>query len=255
MVVNADVIWSIDIALEAVILVRGLATRLISKYRLFHLYIATILLTDIIRLCCNQLAPAIYPQIFWCTESLTILASYAVVVEIFRQSLQYSPGVARFTRMLLSIVFVWTLTFAMLDLVYGDFHSVSRTIADGGRYFRYVEGALLLVILWMLSRYRIRLGRNLLGILAGNAFWVGISIVNFAFWSRPGAGTLFLWRVLRATSYAVTLAIWCAALWTQKTDRKQPPDDNIERDYRSLAKKTQEVLSRTSDRLIKSIGL
>jgi len=42
--------------------------------------------------------------------------------------------------------------------LHGGFASLSRAIADLGRDLRYVEAAILLVMLWLLMRYRIPLG-------------------------------------------------------------------------------------------------
>ena len=251
---SADFIWWGVIALEAVILFRALCTHLIRKYALFYAYIAFVLLVDVIRLCCYQFTPNLYPTFYWHTEPVTIVASYAVMIEIFRQSVRHNPGVARLTRNLLAIVFCLTLSYAFLNLAQDGFSSsVPRATADMGRYFRYVEGILLLGMLWLFARYRIPLGRNLLGIIAGNAFWVGLNIANLAFWSLRGNEVSILLRRLLPASYLITLGIWCATLWSALPDPVQPAETEIERDYEILAAKTRAILARTSSRLARAM--
>ena len=250
---SADFIWWGAIGLEAVILFRAWCTHLIRKYALFYAYIAIVLLADLIRLCCYHLMPELYPTLYWPTELVTIVASYAVMMEIFRQSVRHNPGVARLTRHLLAIVFCLTLSYASLNLVQDGFASVPRVTADMGRYFRYVEGTLLLGMLWLLARYRIPLRRNLLGLIAGNTLWVGLNIVNLAFWSLGGNEVSILLRRLLPSSYLITLGIWCTTLWSTQTEPVQPADDEIERDYEILAAKTRAILARTSNRLVRSM--
>ena len=247
-------IWWAAIALEAVILLRALHNHLVTKYTLFYSYIGAVLVADILRLCCDQFAPTLYPTLYWQTELITIIASYAVMLEIFRQSVRHNPGAARLTRNLLAIVFCLTLTYAFLNLLQDRFtSSLPRATADLGRYFRYVEGALLLGMLWLFARYRISFGRNLLGLTAGNAFWVGLNVLNLALWSLPGAGVSLLLRRLLPASYLVTLGIWCATLWSAQPDPVQPAENEIERDYEVLAAKTRAILARTSNRLVRAM--
>jgi hypothetical protein len=251
---SADFIWWGAIALEAVILSRAWYTQLIRKYTLFYAYIGLVLLTEILRLCCHQFTPNLYPTFYWQTELVTIVASYPVMIEIFRQSVRHNPGVARLTRNLLAIVFCLTLSYASLNLVQDGFaSSMPRAIADMGRYFRYVEGTLLLGMLWLFARYRIALGRNLLGLIVGNTFWVGLNIVNLAFWSLRGNEVSILLRRMLPVSYLVTLGIWCATLWSALPDPIQPSESEIERDYELLAAKTRIILARTSSRLVRAI--
>ena len=251
---SADLIWWGAIALEAVILSRAWYTQLIRKYSLFYAYISFVLLAESLRLCCHQFTPNLYPTFYWQTELVTIVASYAVMIEIFRQSVRHNPGVARLTRNLLAIVFCLTLSYASLNLIQDGFaSSMPRAIADIGRYFRYVEGTLLLGMLWLFVRYRIALGRNLLGLIVGNTFWVGLNIVNLAFWSLRGNEVSILLRRMLPVSYLVTLGIWCATLWSALPDPIQPSESEIERDYELLAAKTRIILARTSSRLVRAI--
>ena len=247
----ANFIWCTAIALEVVILLRGALTGLLKKYPLFFTYIACVLLKEIIGLLTRAWAPKLYEPLYWPADLATILASYAVIVEIFRWSTHHKPGIRRLTQRALLTVFALTVAFAASNFVHGKFSSPSRAVAALGRDLRYVEAGVLLLMLWLLLRYRIPLGRNLLGLLIGYSFWVGINVVNLAFWFVPGNEFSNLLRGLLPTTYVFTLGVWCVTLWSAYPEPAQPAETKIERDYELLAAKTQAVLARTSTGVVR----
>jgi hypothetical protein len=125
-----------------------------------------------------------------------------------------------------------------------------RATADLGRYLRYIEGALLSVILWLFGRYRISLGRNLLGLTAGYSLLVGLDVMNSAFLPLPGNE---LSRKIAPIIYLITLIIWCASLWSLQPDPVQPEESAIERDYALLAAKTRAALAHLSTRVARTL--
>jgi hypothetical protein len=247
----ANFIWWTAIALEIVILFRSALTGLLKKYPLFFTYIACVLLKEIIGLLTRAWAPKLYEPLYWPADLATILASYAVIVEIFRWSTRHKPGIRRLTQRALLTVFALTVAFAASNFVHGKFSSPSRAVAALGRDLRYVEAGVLLLMLWLLLRYRIPLGRNLLGLLIGYSFWVGINVVNLAFWFVPGNEFSNLLRGLLPTTYVFTLGVWCVTLWSAYPEPAQPAETKIERDYELLAAKTQAVLARTSTGVVR----
>jgi hypothetical protein len=122
-----------------------------------------------------------------------------------------------------------------------------------GRDLRYVEAVVLLLMLWLLLRYRIPLGRNLLGLSIGYSFWVGINVVNLAFWFVPENEFSNVLRGLLPATYLSTLGVWCVTLWSAYPEPVQPAETRIESDYELLAAKTQAGLARTSTRLVRFI--
>ncbi|HXN51896.1 MAG TPA: hypothetical protein VN943_08170 [Candidatus Acidoferrum sp.] len=246
---NTNFIWWSGIALEAVILLRGKNTGLLKKYPLFYFYIGCVLATEIIGVLIYQFAYDLYEPLYWSTELATIVASYAVIIEIFRCSTRHKPGLRRLAQNLFLIVFGLTVAYAASDFVQGGFGSLSAAILELGRDLRYVEGGVLLVMLWLFVRYRIPLGRNLVGLIIGYSFWVGFNVVNLAFWFLPGNEFSILLRGLLPATYVVTLIIWCVTLWSAHPEPVQPSETKIERDYELLASKTQAILARASSRV------
>ena len=245
----ANIIWFSAIALEAVILLRASTTGLLKRYPLFYSYIGCVLVKEIIGLITNAFAPKLYEPLYWPTELATILASYAVIIEVFRRSTRHKPGIRRLVQNALLSVFALTVAYAASDFWHGGFGSLSRAIADLGRDLRYVEAAILLVMLWLFVRYRIPIGRNLRGVIVGYSFWVGLNVVNLALLFQPGNEFSVLLRGVLPATYAITLGIWCIALWSAHPEPASPAESTIERDYEILAAKTQAVLARTSTRV------
>src|SRR5258708_12790663 len=87
----ANFIWWTAIALEIVILSRSALTGLLKKYPFFFAYITCVLLTEIIGLLTNALAPKLYETLYWPADLATILASYAFMVDIFQWSATHNP--------------------------------------------------------------------------------------------------------------------------------------------------------------------
>ncbi len=252
---DTNLIWMIAIALEAAILFRGLRTRLQKRYLFFYCYIGSLLLIEVLRFLCISLAPNFYGAFYWQTELVRIVASYAVIFEIFKRALRHNPGVAGIAQKLLLVVFVVALTYAASDLLHGGFASVPRATADLGRYLLYVEGALLLVMLWLFVRYRISFGRNLLGLTLGYSLLVALDVVNLAFLSTPGNESSIGLRKLIPITHLITFIIWCASLWSSQPEPLPPAESAIDRDYALLTAKTRAALAHLSTRVGRTLRL
>jgi hypothetical protein len=245
---DTNLIWLSVIALEATILFRGLRAALLKKYPLFYAYVGCVFLIELLRVFCYKASPNLYPAFYWHTEPVTIVASYAVIFEIFRQALRHNPGMARVAQKLLLVAFVIALTYSASDLLHGGFASMARATADVGRYLLYVKGVLLVVMLWLFGRYRISFGRNLLGLTAGYSLVVGLDVMNLALLSFPGHEASIGLRKLLPATYLITLLIWCASLWSFQENPAQPEESAIDRDYGLLVDKTMAAFAHLSER-------
>ena len=250
---GANFIWWSAIAIEAVVLLRVAHTKLLKKYPLFFCYLTCILATEIVRLYVHSLTPIYYAPVYWCTELLDAVASYAIIVEIFRTALRNNPGVARLARNMLLMIFVIAVSYAATDLSAGGFISLPRATADLGRDLRYVEGMLLLTMMWLFVRYRIRLGRSLTGITVGYALWVGVNVMDMAFLSSAGHEASMFIRQLLPVTYLLALAIWCVTLWSAAPEPMPVATNEIENRYAIVAVRTRAIFASTSDRLIRVI--
>jgi hypothetical protein len=249
----ANLIWISTIVLEALVLFRAWKTGLLRRYPCFCAYIAWVLLTEGLRFWCYRRAPelyetGLYQKLYWDTQFVTVVASYAVCVEIFKKALRDSPGLARSAQKLLLVVFVLALSYAASDFVHGRQTSVAHAAAILGSYLSYVEALVLLVMLWLFGRYQIPFGRNLLGLIIGYSLWVGVDVIILVLLLLPGNGASAGLRRLLPPVYLGTLIVWCIGLWVPALDSPQPAESKIERDYLRLAAKTRASFTQLSAR-------
>jgi hypothetical protein len=249
---EASLIWLFSVALEATVLFRGWKTGLLRRHSFFYAYVAWILLTEALRFWCYKRTPNLYLAVYWDTQLVTVAVSYALCVEIFKNTLRHSPGVARGAQKLLFVLFVVMLSYVASDLLHGTFGYVARAAALLGCYLSYVEAVLLLVMLWLFGRYRISFGRNLLGLIAGYSLWVGFDVVILALASLPGNGASIGLRKLRPIVYVVALIIWCVTLWRSEPEPCLPSESTITRDYEILGSKTKAAFAHMSARAIRT---
>ena len=245
-------IWWIGIALVCALLARGAITGNLKTYRLFYSYLGCVLFKELAGFITYVFAPSDYPYVYWPMEFVTVLASFAVIVEIFRGTVRHNPGIVRFVQHFLVAAFSITTVYVCAQFSYRDLTSIYRGIEQLGRDLRLVEGTLIIALLWLLVRYRIVLGRNLLGLIIGYSFWIGVNLTDFAFLPSPGDETSSFLRVVVPACYTLTLACWCSALWHAQPERAQPPDQ-IDHDYHLLAAKTRSLIARTSQTVTRAM--
>jgi hypothetical protein len=246
---GTNFIWGSAIALEAVVLYRGVKAALLTRYPLFYAYVACVFLIELFRFSCHEFAPNLYQPVYWHTELVTIGTSYAVIFEILRGSLRHNPAVTRLARTLMLVVFVLTGTYVASDMLHRGFASLPRVTAELGRDLRYVEGALLLEMLWLFGRYRISFGRNLLGLAVGYSLLVGLDVISLAFLFLPGNEFSIGLRKLLPITYLITLSIWCASLWSFQPEPLPPSENAIDQDYELLATRTRANFAQVSARV------
>src|SRR5260370_36791539 len=143
----SGVIWWRAIVVGATLLLRGTKTKLIRSYPLFYGYIGCVIAIDLLRFACYRLDADFYQRFYWYTECLGILASYAVILEIYKRSLKFRPGAARLAQtFLLSALFI-TVAGVAANAYTSGFRSWPRAVADVGCSLRYVKGRLLPLLL------------------------------------------------------------------------------------------------------------
>lgn len=246
-------IWWTTIGLEILLLVRSGRGRVAGKFPIFYCYLTSVLLISLLRVSCYRFYPIHYQNLYWCTEFLSVLAGYGVIFEIYKKSLSNHPGVSRRAQKAVVVVLVVTLievaanTFNHLD------ESWVQGIAKLGRDLRYVELTLWIIMLAVLSLYRIPASRNLKGLISGYGLFIALSVVNLAFVSQPQNPLVGLASRLAPTAYLVTLLIWCGTLWSVHPEPAAPPVDLIERDYQVLALRTRATFGRAKNLIIGSV--
>src|SRR5260370_7101056 len=153
----SNLIWAAAIALEITLLMRGVKGRLVKLYPLFYGYIACVLTIDVLRFVCYKFDPIFYTNLYWYSEFLAILASCAVVFEIYKCSFKNHARAARLARGLMVLMLVVAVAGSAANTPTDGFRSPLNTIAQLTCDLRYVEGPILALLLFLLALLRISL--------------------------------------------------------------------------------------------------
>jgi hypothetical protein len=238
-------IWWGGMCLEAVMLFRGLRERLLFKYPVFYLYIAFVLVEDLLRFYIYRWHPDIYPQTYWITDFFGLVIGSGVVFEIYRSGLSAYPGAARMARNLLLLVFALTFAKVLVSMSYGSLWWPAETTAELERNLRIVQASALIALVALFLLYAIPFGRNLKGILSGYTLYIAVSLVQLTLVSHFGNSIQHLWSYVNSVSYLIALWIWTGALWSRALSPDLKPSTRLEYDYEALRAATRRRLQET----------
>jgi hypothetical protein len=242
-------IWGLGIFLEALLLVRGLQSKMLRRFPLFYSYIFFVLTQELLRFSSFRWYNSHYRQVYWTTQFLGLLIGSAIIFEIYRVGLRRFPGTAKMTSYLLFIVFGVVFARALVGLS-GDFLAwFAGSAVELERNLRMVQASAILVLFALFILYAIPLGKNLGGILLGYSLFVGVSVVEYTvFYGSTDKQTL-LYRYLQPVSYLLVLALWAVALWSVDAIWEAEQATLVEQDYRVLAASTHSQFQKTVSRL------
>src|SRR5260370_13773199 len=143
-------IWWSGIALELLLLVRGLQGKLLARYPVFYAYILFVWLQSLLRFSIYHSRPELYSPVYWFTEGLGVLIGCGVVFEVYRVGLAAYPGTARMARNLLGFLFVMAFTKGLVETWNGPhWPSVAATLAttfDVERVLRTLQSLAVLAL-------------------------------------------------------------------------------------------------------------
>lgn len=240
-----QILWWVEIATEACILLRSINARLYGKYLAFFIYLTAVLLIDLLRFFVLTLHPSVYAPFYWYTQFIHAGVGYAVILEIYKDTLNNSPGVARIARTFLWGVLGAIILKVTLNALSRPVWSTATTSAELERDMRTVQALLLAAIIALLAYYVVPTGRNLRGIIFGYSAYIYASVVSLAFGSLPGYGLRPGWRLVQPIAYLASLLIWSYALWSYSPNPVAETETKIDRDYRFIAEQTRGALART----------
>jgi hypothetical protein len=246
----SQVFWWSSIALEIVLLVRGLCSRLAYRLPVFYGYIAFVLLQDFVRFLAFKWDPQVYRGVYWVTEFLGLAVGSLVVFEIYRVSLAAYPGAARMARNALAFVFLTALAKGLGDAAGSPGWHTASTALEIERALRAVQATAILALVTLFLLYSIPFGRNLRGILLGYGLFIGERVICLTF--VPPQGHHF-WFYAYSASYVVALSLWLGHLWAYQPNPEAKASIRLESEYQRIAAATQRRLHETRGYLRKAV--
>jgi hypothetical protein len=248
----SHLIWSVGVAIELILVFRGVQQGLLRRYPAFYSYVGFVLACDL--LFPVHFTPRGYLYFYWSTEFLGLVLGCLVLLESYRVALSSYPGTARMARAILVLLFTVVVT-----------RTVLRTISVPEWWFRVtpaqVEGALrvcqLLAILALTSLflfYSIPFGKNLRGIVFGYGFFVSWTVICLALVATGVAKPKGFWSHTFQFSYLLSLLVWTVHLWSYQPNPVPDRAIHLEQDYQRVAAATQRRLHTVRGNLAKAVG-
>jgi hypothetical protein len=235
-------IWWIGIALDSLLLVRGLLGKWAPRYRVFYFYILFVLSQEILRFAAYHRSSRVYFHTYWITEFLGVLVGCGIIFEIYKMGLAAYPGTARMARNVLFLIFVLTFTKACVDSSSDPGWWLAASTLELERDARVVQAVAIAALVALFTIYAVPFGRNLRGIVFGYGIFVTASVVTLKFAALKDSQFPAFWQYLVPASYLFALGFWVAHLWSFQPEPAPAPAQRLERDYQKVAAATRRRL-------------
>lgn len=239
---TTHLLWWSGPALEFLILLRAARGGFIKKYPFFYSYVFCVLVIDCISNPIHASNPTHYAIWYWSTQFLILIVGYGIILEISNHALEAYPGAERCSRYLVIALFAIIFAYVALQGLLSAHWSPAATSAELERDLRVVQALLLVSILFVVSYFRIALGKNLKGIILGYGLFLGTSVMILAIQSYAGKSFQAIWDISQPFFYVASLMIWTVALWSYQPNPEPAMPPALEADYRVLAMKTKGML-------------
>jgi hypothetical protein len=240
---SALVFWWGCIALEFIILVRAVRSRIIRTYPFFCAYLAVVLVGDLGLFCVYRLfTSGVYQYSYWIKEFVCVIAGYCVVFEIIQVGLAFYEGPKRFARNAALLVFAGVVGFTAVQSAVEHALRLVLTSVEVERNLRSAELVLLGLVIALVAYYGIPMGKSLKGIFVGYGFNVAVLVMTDSFRSHAGPAVGQMLSYIRSYSYLVSLVIWVIALWSYRPNAVPEVLAQPAVDYEALAADTKKAI-------------
>jgi hypothetical protein len=248
-------IWLVSIALELLLVVRGIQQKLIGRFPFFYTYISFVLAADLfffaIRLPTKS---PLYLSLYWISEFLSLLLGCLVFFELYRVALSPYPGTARMARALLAILFVVAIVKTIIKTLNVPEWWRALQPAQVEGLLRVCQLLAILALSLLFVFYSIPFGKNLRGILIGYGLFVSWCVVSLALVAAGIATAHTLWSYTFPLSYLISLSLWTIYLWSYQPSPVPDRAIPLEQDYLRVAAATQRRLHTARGHLAKAVG-
>lgn len=246
-------IWSVGIALELILVVRGVQQGLFRRYPAFYTYIGFVFLTDIL-VYAVRFTPHVYLYFYWATEFLSLVLGCLALLEFFRAALVAYPGTARMARAVLGLLFVVAMIKTIIKTLNVREWWFNATPAQVEGLLRVCQLLSILSLTVLFLFYSVRFGKNLRGILLGFGIFFSWSVICLALVSAGVAKANSIWSYTLPLSYLLTLVVWALHLWSYQPNPVPDRSIPLEQEYQRVAAATQRRFHTARGYLAKAVG-
>ena len=238
---GAVVEWT-TFLLMAMMLWRSRREGLFQPYPVFYAYVAYMMLYTLVLFPIYMFLPGSYSKAYWSLEFATVSFSLAVTWEIYRIVLRSCPGVYRLSGRVIAVLYTLILAKFAADVSTQGIGRLIPTMAELERDVRFMQAVLLFVVIALVLRYRIPMGRNAACLTFGYAFFIGAEMANLALRSALGMSFQRWWEILAPLEYLAMVGLWCVGLWVRSPS--PAPSQALERDYARASRDSADGVAR-----------
>jgi hypothetical protein len=236
-------IWWCSIALEVLLLVRGLQGKLLPRYPTFYSYLLFVLVQSILRHSVHSYGTrATYAHVYWATEFLGVVIGCGVIFEIYRAGLRSYPGTARMARVALLLMFATATVIALVNASTAPGWWAAATVIDIERALRAVQALATIALALVFLVYSIPFGRNLRGMLLGYGLYIASSVIWLTFVYNGSSQFQKFWFYLYPCLYNLALGTWALNLWAYNPVPQPLSAVHLEEQYQRIAGMTRRRL-------------
>jgi len=208
------------------LILRLIQQKCVSEFPLFFSYLAYMVASGAVVTFVYYAAPGTYPTAGWLRFLISLLAEFAVLVEVSDHIFKPFPAIRKLGRLITVLLCVmFSVIYVIPSLM--ELRPSSITLLDLAKRLSLTKAVMIIVLLAAARYYRIHLAKSISGILLGFSTYLAISVANFAMAEIYGralyARTL---STVVPLSYTLCLVIWTIALWRYEpvlqTDREVP---------------------------------
>jgi hypothetical protein len=235
------IIWAAGVVLESLVLFRGWRAKLLARYPFFCAYNICVLAASLGAYAVYTENLQSYRRYYWGADLLTLTVGCGIILEIFKQVLEPFPGAHAFARNAGLVVFGCILGFSAILSPLISSSSALETALIFERNLRAVQAIFLFGILAVISYYRIEVGKNMKGMIAGYGLYIGMSLVSLALGTYAPRRFDAIAEIVQPLSYDASLLIWSVTLWGYHPNPMPQSDIGLEADYEALAARTKSI--------------
>ena len=234
-------LWLAGVTLESLILIRALVVGWFRKCPFFFVYLATVLIQNVVLPAVYIFKFKYYPPLYWSAEFFSLLMGCGVTWEIFRLILGRYPGAGRMARNVLAFVLIMALSKGLVG-TWDSNDSWGFALLELERNLRAIQALALIVLVLLVAHYHIPFGGYARGVLAGYGLFVATFVVALTLRASIGQTFQTAWVYIQPLCYAASLGIWCVSLWVEEGSLVEESQPKIEEDYKSIALLTRKGL-------------
>lgn len=199
--------------LVVLLIVRAAAGRFFSEFPFFFSYLIYLVATSVLINLADITGARFYVTAYWWRFFTLAVAEFALLLEIADHLFRPYPAIRKMGRLItLGITLVFSVLYIVPPLL--ESRPSSLAILELMKRSALTKGMVIVALLAAARYYRVRVNRNVAGLILGLAADLTISIANFAlaeFYGRELYGPIF--STIGPLKHTLCMLIWTVALW------------------------------------------